>query len=169
MRTQEPEAIPSLLRIQAVKPTAYGRSNRNSIRIFHQWSGIVQGTMLFVISLQRLAARDQTVVSIGQGERWKKSHRLPTTFAESASNTNPVVVFVVCLLAPSTVPDDRAQTVRTLTEKAPSPRRPVSFRAVLGGRRWDKEDHSRVWRLHVGRFILAVRHLEGFGAPREGC
>jgi hypothetical protein len=134
-----------------VKPAAHGRSGRNSIRIFYQWSGVVQRTVLFVVSLQRVAARDQTVVRIGKGERWKKGHSLPTTCAESASNANPVVVFVMCLLAPATVTDDgiafanRASPQQDLLAVAS----PIGFELVRQDGKWDKNNRAS-WGLYSG-------------------
>jgi len=46
-------------------------------------------------------------VCVRERERGKEGEGLPATRAKAASNLNPVVMFVVRLLAPATVADDR--------------------------------------------------------------
>jgi hypothetical protein len=46
-------------------------------------------------------------VGVGKRERWKQSEGLPTALTKAASDPNPVVVFVVRLLATASVANDR--------------------------------------------------------------
>ena len=54
--------------IQAATPAAEGGRVRNAIRIFQRRRGAFPRAVLHKTSPQRLTARDQTVVSVGQGE-----------------------------------------------------------------------------------------------------
>ena len=88
-----------------------------------------------------MSASQQAVVGVGQRERGKQGEGLPATRAKSASDPNPVVMFIVRLLAPPTVTNDRI----AFTNRA-SPQHdvlgvasPVGFERVWRGRKWDKQ------------------------------
>jgi hypothetical protein len=90
-------------------------------------------------------------VGVRQRERGKQGEGLPATRAKAASDPNPVVMLIVCLLAPATVTDDGI----TFANRA-SPQHdvlgvasPVSFELVRRGRKWDKENRSS-WGLPPG-------------------
>lgn len=78
---------------------------------------------------------------------WKREQREegegpPTTLAKPPSDPNPVVVFIVCLLAAATVTDNRfALTKRASAQQdLPAVARPVVFDVVRLGRKWDKNN-----------------------------
>ena len=74
----------------------------------------------------------------------KEGKGLPATVAEAAPDPNPVVVFIVRLLAPTTVTDDgiafanRTSPQQNLLAVA----RPIGFDLVWRGRKWDKKNRS---------------------------
>jgi hypothetical protein len=83
-------------------------------------------------------------VGVGEREQGKKGEGFPATKAKAASDPNPIVMFVVRLLAPTTVADDGI----TFANRA-SPHHdvlditsPVGFQLVWQGRKWDKENRS---------------------------
>ena len=74
----------------------------------------------------------------------KEGKGLPATVAEAAPDPNPVVMFIVCLLAAASVADDRI----ALTNGA-SPQHdlnaafgPIGFELVRRGAKWDKENRG---------------------------
>jgi len=100
---------------------------------------------------QRLAASQQAVVGVGEREQGKQGEGLSTTLAKAASDPNPVVMFIVCLLATATVTDDgiafanRTSPQQDLLAVA----RPIGFDLVWRGRKWDKKNRSS-WGLPPG-------------------
>jgi hypothetical protein len=94
------------------------------------------------VSAERLGASQQAVVGVRKGKRRQKGEGLPATRTKAAADPNPVVMFIVRLLAPATVADDRI----AFTNRA-SPQHdvlavasPVGFELVRRGRKWDKEN-----------------------------
>jgi hypothetical protein len=103
------------------------------------------------VSAERLSASQQAVVGVGEREQGKQGEGLSATRAKAASDPNPVVMFIVGLLAPPTVTDDgipfanRASPQDDLVAVAS----PVGFELVRRGRKWDKENRSS-WGLPPG-------------------
>jgi hypothetical protein len=100
--------------------------------------------VLVQTSPQRLAASQQAVVGIRQRELGKQGEGLSTALAKAASDPNPVVMFIVRLLAPTTVTDDgitfanRTSPQQDLLAIA----RPIGFDLVWWDRKWDKENRT---------------------------
>jgi hypothetical protein len=98
-----------------------------------------------------LSASQQAVVGVGRRERGEQCEGLPAARTKSASDSNPVVMLVVSLLAPATVADDgitfanRASPQHDVLAVAS----PASFELVCRGRKWDKENRSS-WGLTPG-------------------
>ena len=65
-----------------------------------------QRAALQEVALQRLAAGEEAVVAVGRRERRQEGERLSAQIAETASNANPVMVFVMSLFASATMTDD---------------------------------------------------------------
>ena len=130
--------------VQADRPT----SERGGIG--HPVGGLQRGCRLFPravpvqTSPQRLAASQQAVVGVRQREQGKQGEGLSTTLANAAPNPNPVVMFIVRLLAPTTVTDDgiafanRTSPQQNLLAIV----RPIGFDLVWRRRKWDKENRS---------------------------
>ena len=83
-------------------------------------------------------------MGVGEREQGKQSKSLPAARAKAASDPNPVVVFIVRLLAPATVADDgiafanRASPQHEVLTVAS----PVRFELVRRGRKWDKKNRG---------------------------
>jgi hypothetical protein len=96
------------------------------------------------VSAERLSASQQAVVGVGKRERGEQGEGLPATRAKATSDPNPVVMFIVRLLAPTTVTDDgiafanRASPQQDLLAVAS----PIGFDLVRRGRKWDKENRG---------------------------
>jgi len=96
------------------------------------------------VSAEHLSASQQAVVGVGEREQGKQGEGLPATRAKAASDPNPVVMFIVRLLATATVTDDgiafanRASPQHDLLAVAT----PIGFELVRRGRKWDKENRG---------------------------
>ena len=92
----------------------------------------------------RLSASQQAVVGVGKREQGKQGEGLPATRTKSASDPNPVVMFIVGLLATATVANDgiafanRASPQHDLVAVSS----PIGFELVWRGRKWDKENRG---------------------------
>src|SRR5271157_3870008 len=93
--------------VQAARPAAKGGGVGHPIGVLERGRRIFPGVMLHQASLERLAASQQAVVSVGKREQRKQGKGLPATRAKAASDPNPVVMFIVRLLTSPPVPDDR--------------------------------------------------------------
>jgi hypothetical protein len=100
--------------------------------------------MLHKVSPERLSASQQAVVGVGKREQGKQGEGLPTNLAKAASDPNPVVMFIVRLLAAATVTDDgiafanRASPQHHLLAITS----PIGFELVRRGRKWDKKNRG---------------------------
>jgi hypothetical protein len=101
------------------------------------------------------------VVTIGRRKQWKEGECHSTKPANAAADADPIMSFVMRLLAPPTMTDDRiGQTNWTLPEKKlGASDRPVNpkLRLVLNSRKWDKDDHTGVKAL-PGDSLCRGRH-----------
>jgi hypothetical protein len=83
-------------------------------------------------------------MGVGKREQRKYGEGFPATRAKAASDPNPVVMFIVRLLAAATVTDDgipfanRASPQHHLLALAS----PIGFKLVRRGRKWDKENRG---------------------------
>jgi len=100
--------------------------------------------MLHKAPPQRLAARQQTVVRVRKRKQRKKCEGLPATGATTATDPDPIVVFIVRLLAAASVADDR---IAFTSGAAPlddfgAARGPIRFELVRRDGKWDKQNRS---------------------------
>ena len=137
--------------VQAARPAAEGGGIGHPIGVFQRRRRLFPRAVLHKVSPKRLRTGQQAVVGIREREQGKQSEALPASGAKAASDPNPVVMFIVRLLAPPTVADDGI----TFTNRA-SPQHdvlavasPVGFELVWRGRKWDKENRSS-WGLPPG-------------------
>ena len=92
--------------VQAAGPPAEGGGIRHAIGVLERGRGLFPRAVLHKVSAERLSTSQQAVVGVGKRERGKQSEGLPTALAKAASDPNPVVMFVVCLLATAPVAND---------------------------------------------------------------
>ena len=100
--------------------------------------------MLHKAPPQCLTARQQTVVGVRERKTREKGEGSPTTGAATATDTNPVVMFIVRLLAAASVADDRINfTCRTSSQNnLGAARGPIRFELVRRRGKWDKNNRS---------------------------
>jgi len=83
-------------------------------------------------------------MGVREREQGKQGESFPTTLAEAAPDRNPVVMFVVRLLATATVTDDG---IAFTNRAAPQPdvvdvAVPIGFDLAWRGRKCDKKDRG---------------------------
>jgi len=92
--------------VEAARPAAEGGGIGHSIGILERGRRLLPGAVLHKVSSERLTAGQQAVVGVGERERGKEGEGLSASMAKAAPDPNPVVMFIVCLLAPATMTDD---------------------------------------------------------------
>jgi hypothetical protein len=114
------------------------------MRVFKRRRCLFPGAVLHKTPPQRLTPRQQAVMRVRQRKQRKESEGLPTTQAATATDPNPIVMFVVRLLAAPSVADDRiAFTSRASPQDGlVAVSGPVRFQLVQRSRKWDKENRS---------------------------
>ena len=103
-----------------------------------------QRAVFHKVKPQCLAASQQTVVCVGERKRGQERKGRATTITKAAPDLNPVMMFIVSLLAPAAVANDRvAITNRASSQYDGAPFcGPASFRVALPIGKWDKENRS---------------------------
>lgn len=132
-------------RIQAPEPAAQCRGVGHTIGIFDCGRCRFPATTLDEIAVQRLTARNQAVVAVWWREGRQEGECLTTTVADAAANPDPIMMFIMGLLAPASVTDDgilhanRAATRNGLRARLG----PIGFEVVLRGGKRDKQYRDR--------------------------
>jgi hypothetical protein len=123
--------------IQTLKPPAQRGGIGQAIGIFENGRRGFPRTAFYEVAPQRLAAGDQAVVAVGWRERRQEGERPLAEIAKAAPNTNPIMVFVMSLLAPAAVANDGiVQTNRaSAKDRFCAGPGPISFEVVLRRRK----------------------------------
>ena len=96
------------------------------------------------VAPQRLAARDQAVVAVRRREGRQEGECLAAAVTDAAANPNPIVVFIVRLLATAAVTNDGVLGADWATAQDDfAGLGPIGFEVVLRGRKWDKQNRSK--------------------------
>ena len=128
-------------RIQVVEPAAQGGGIGNAIRIFERRRSIFPRAPLHKAPPQRLAARDQTVLGVRQGESGQESKGYTAQRTEAAAVPDPIVALIMGLLLSPTMADDRMeQAERTPAKNQSSTGRPIESGLAMVGKTWDNVD-----------------------------
>lgn len=77
------------------------------MRIFHRRGARFQATALHTVAPQRRTPGDQAVMGIGERKSGQEGNRLAAKSADAAPNSDPVMVLVMSLFAPTAVTYDR--------------------------------------------------------------
>jgi hypothetical protein len=96
-----------LRKVQAAQPAPNCRGIRQPIRVFQIGRCLLPRTVPRNAPQQRLATREQTEMRVRKREQRKEGKGNPAIGAAAATNPNPVVMLVVCLLAAPSVTNDR--------------------------------------------------------------
>ena len=95
------------LRTVQTPPAPHCRSIGQPIRRFQLGQRLLPGTQLRQTPPQRLAAGQQTEMRVRKRKQRQKCERRPALRAQAPPNPDPLVIFVMCLLPPPPVADDR--------------------------------------------------------------
>jgi hypothetical protein len=96
-------------RIQVVEPAPQGGGVGNAIRVFERRRGIFPRAPLHKAPAQRLAAGDQTIVCVRQGESGQEAKDYTAQRTETAPVADPIVTLIMGLLASPAMTDDRME------------------------------------------------------------
>jgi len=101
--------------------------------------------MLHKAPPERLTTSQQTVVRVGERKQWQKGKSLLATGAITALDLNPVVMFIVRLLAAASVTDDRIGTAKRTSpqDHIGAPLVPIAFDLARRDGKWDKYNRSQ--------------------------
>jgi hypothetical protein len=91
---------------------------------------------------ERLAAGDEAVVTVGRREGRQKRERFVAPIAEAAANADPIVIFIMRLLAATAMANDGVLGANRAAAQDGFRPGPVIFEVVLRGRKWDKQNRS---------------------------
>ena len=91
-----------------------------------------------------MSASQQAVVRVGGREQGKQGEGLSAPRAKAAPNPNPVVMFIVRLLAAAPVADDRVAGTNGASpqDDLNAAFGPIGFELVGRGAKWDKENRG---------------------------
>jgi hypothetical protein len=130
--------------VQAVGPAAKCRRIGHAIRICERRRCLFPGAVLHQAPPQCLTARQQTVVRVRERKTREKGEGPPTTGAATATDTNPVMMFIVRLLAAASVADDRITFTSGTSpqDDLRAARGPIRLELVRRGGKWDKQNRS---------------------------
>jgi hypothetical protein len=134
-----------LRRVETPEPSAQRGGIGYAIRIFDRGRRSFPTTTLYEIAAQRMTTCDQAVMAVGRREWRQESKRLSASVANPAANPDPIMLFIMSLLASATVTDDGI----LLTDWTPAQDDfrarlgPIGFEVALGRRKWDKQYRDR--------------------------
>ena len=128
--------------VQSVGPAAERGRIRYAIRVFECSRGLFPGAAFHKVPSQCLTARQQTVAGVRERKQRKKGEGLPATWAATTTDADPVVVFIVGLLATASMADDGiAFTSGTAAQDDfGGIRSPLRFELVRRDGKWDKQN-----------------------------
>ena len=130
--------------VQSVGPAAKCGRIRHAIRIFERRHCLFPGAMLRKAPPQCLATSRQAVMGVRERKQWKEGEGFPATGAATATDPDPVVVFIVRLFEAASVADNRiAFTSGTSPQNdLGATRGPIRFELVRRHGKWDKKNRS---------------------------
>ena len=117
--------------IQTAKPAAQRGGIGHALGIFDHRRRLFHRTAFHEATPQRLAASDQAVVGVREREGRQEGEGLVARFTTAAPHPNPIVIWVMRLLAAAAVANDRmAPTQGALARDTPS-LGPIGLEVVL--------------------------------------
>ena len=115
-----------------------------AVRVFERRRRLFPGIVLHKAPSQCLRARQQTVMGVRERKQWKKGESLPATGATAATDVDPVVVFIVGLLAAASMADNGIAFTSGASpqDNFGATRGPLRFELVRPDGKWDKQNRS---------------------------
>jgi hypothetical protein len=104
---------------------------------FERWRGVFPRASLHKAPPQCLAARDQTVVGVWQGESRKETKYYTAQRTQATAVPDPIVTLIMGLLLSPAMADDRMeQAERTPAKNQSCIGRPVESQLAMVGKKW---------------------------------
>ena len=137
--------------IQIPKPAAERGGVRYAMGIFDGRRGCLPGTAIDKVAPQRLTTSNETVLSVRKREHGQEGDRPAANTAEPPPNSDPVVVFVMSLFAPTAMTYDRiTRTNRaSANDRFRGGLRPIGSRLALCRGKCNKDNRGNgdsAWR-----------------------
>jgi hypothetical protein len=130
--------------VQSVGPATERGGIGHAVRVFERRSRFFPGAVLHKAPPQCLTACQQTVARVRERKQRQEGEGLPATGAATASDANPVVMLIMCLLAAASMADDRIVFTSGTSPRKDlgAARGPIRFELVRRDGKWDKQNRS---------------------------
>ena len=130
--------------VQAPRPTAERGGIGHAVCVFERRRGLFPAVVLHEAPPQCLATSQQAVMRVRERKPRQEGEGLPAIGAAATADVNPVVMFVVCLLAAASMADDRiVLTNGALPQNGLGTADvPIRFQLVRRDRKWDKQNRT---------------------------
>ena len=130
--------------VQTARPTMERGGIRHTVWVFERRRGLFPGIVLHKAPSQCLTTRQQAVMGIRERKQGKKGECLPATGATAATDVDPVVVFIVGLLATASMADNGIAFTSwaSAQDNFGATRGPLRFELVRRDGKWDKQNRS---------------------------
>ena len=128
--------------VQSVGPATERGGIGHAVRVFERRSRFFPGVVLHKAPPQCLTACQQTVVRVRERKQRQEGEGLPATRAATATDADPIVVFIMRLLAAASMADDRIAFTSGASPQDDfgAVRRPIGFELVRRDGKWDKQN-----------------------------
>jgi hypothetical protein len=119
-------------------------SSGNTLAVNGATFSLFPGAVLRKAPPQRLTASQQTVVRVRKRKWRQEGEGFPATGAATATDANPVVMLIVCLLAAASMADDRIVFTSGASPQnnLGATRGPIRFELVRRCGKWDKQNRT---------------------------
>jgi len=130
--------------IEAAGPAAECRGIGHAIGVFQRGHRLFPRAVLLKAPPQGLATSQQAVVGVRERKPRQEGEGLPAIGTATATDPNPFVTLVVCLLAATAVTDDRIAFANRASPQDDlfAVSSPVAFQLVRRTGKWDKKNRS---------------------------
>ena len=130
--------------VQPAGPATKRGSIGHAVGIFERRRRLLPGTMLHKAPPQSLTARQQTVMGVRERKQRQEGEGLSATVAATAPDLDPIMVYIVRLLAAVSMADDRIAFTSGASpqDDIGAACRPIGFELVWRDGKWDKQNRT---------------------------
>ena len=130
--------------VQAMGPAAERGGIGDVIRVFECGCRLFPGVVLLKAPPQCATSSEQAVVRVRERKQWQEGEGLPAAGATTATDLDPIVMFIMRLLAAASMADNRIAFAPGTSPQDDllAAFGPIRFEPVRRSRKWDKENRS---------------------------